>query len=185
MVRVYSSRWGTLLARALPYLPSPFQRLALGEIYGGPDRVADSSLHEIVEGLRNPGTLRHVLAIIRTWFAEMATLKRALHRIARIPTLLIWGDQDCTVSLTSGLRLKRKLRGSRFVTVPGAGHSVFEQFPEQANHILLDWLDQHPLPEYVPSAQPATTTARSSSPRRRARFARTAAVPMRSLSPGT
>jgi len=172
MVRVYSSHWGTLLARALPYLPSPFQRLALGEIYGGPDRVADSSLHEIVEGLRSPGTLRHVLAIIRTWFAEMETLKRALPRVARVPTLLVWGDCDCTVSLASGIRLKRKLRGAKLVIVPRAGHSVFEQFPEQANRILLDWLNRTAPPDRV-AYVPVAASAAASNPRKRPRFAAT------------
>ena len=68
MVRVYSTRWGVVLGRMLPYLPSQLQRLALGEMYGGRDRVTDQCLREIVEGLRSPGTLPHVLGIIRGWF---------------------------------------------------------------------------------------------------------------------
>ena len=77
MVRVYSTEWGEVLLRMLPYLPSPIQRIALGEMYGSPARVPDRCLREIVEGLRCPGTLRHVLCIIRCWFAEMAKLSPA------------------------------------------------------------------------------------------------------------
>jgi pimeloyl-ACP methyl ester carboxylesterase len=56
MVRIYSTPWGGILAWMLPYLPAPIQRIALGEIYGGADRVVDSCLQEIVDGLRSPAT---------------------------------------------------------------------------------------------------------------------------------
>jgi 4,5:9,10-diseco-3-hydroxy-5,9,17-trioxoandrosta-1(10),2-diene-4-oate hydrolase len=145
MVRVYSTPWGGVLASMLPYLPSPIQRIALGEMYGGADRVADSCLQEIVDGLRSPGTLRHILCIIRCWFTDMAKLKRILRRLKRVPTLLVWGDRDCTVSLSSATKLKRRLRGAELIVVPGGGHSVFEETPAEANRIMLEWLGRHPV----------------------------------------
>jgi pimeloyl-ACP methyl ester carboxylesterase len=145
MVRVYSTRWGNILGHMLPYLPSPLQRIALGEMYGGAHRVADKCLQEIVDSLRSRATLRHVLCIIRCWFAEMAKLKTALRRVKWTPTLLVWGDSDCTVSLDSGIKLNRKLRNSELVIVPGCAHSVFEEMPEASNRILLDWLTRHPI----------------------------------------
>jgi pimeloyl-ACP methyl ester carboxylesterase len=122
------------------------QRIALGEMYGGANRVVDACLQEIVDGLRQPGTVCHVLAIVRCWFADMARLRRALRRIKRIPTLLVWGDRDQTVSPNSALRLKRKLRGAELIVVPGCGHTVFEETPEQSNRIMLEWLARHPSP---------------------------------------
>ena len=152
MVRVYSTQWGGLLAWMLPYLPAPIQRIALGEMYGGADRVADSCLQEIVDGLRSPGTLRHILCIVRCWFTDMAKLRRALRRVRRIPTLLVWGDHDCTVSLSSAIKLKRKLGAAELVVVPGGGHSVFEETPEEANRIVLEWLDRRGLSGLRPVA---------------------------------
>ena len=145
MVRVYSTPWGGLLAWMLPYLPASIQRLALGEMYGGADRVADGCLQEIVDGLRSPGTLRHVLCIIRCWFTDMAKLRRVLRRVKRVPTLLVWGDRDCTVGLSSAIKLKRKLRAAELVVVPGGGHSVFEEAPAESNRIVLEWLGRHPV----------------------------------------
>ncbi len=147
MVRVYSSRWGGVLGHMLPYLPSPLQRIALGEMYGGSHRVPDKCLQEIVDSLRSPATLRHVLCIIRCWFAEMTKLKTALRRVKRTPTLLVWGDCDCTVSLDSGVKLSRKLRNSELAVLPLGGHSVFEEMPEASNRIMLDWLARHPIRE--------------------------------------
>ena len=180
MVRVYSSPFGIVLGRMIPYFPAPVQRLALGEGYASPDRVADHSLQEIVDGLRCPATLRHVLSIIRCWFSEMDRLRYALRRVTRIPILLVWGDHDGTVSLASGVRLKRKLH-AKLLVVPGGGHTVFEERPEEANQIMLEWFAHHPL------ATPSVAHTGLARPRRVSRFAAKThtAPPMRRLSPET
>jgi pimeloyl-ACP methyl ester carboxylesterase len=145
IARAYSTPLGGFLARLLPYLPTPIQRNILGAMYGGPAHVGDSCLHEVFDGLRNPDTLRHVLGTVRSWFSERAKLKAALGRLKKTPLLLVWGDLDCTVSLSSAFKLNRKLRHSKLIVLPGYGHAVFEETPERANRIVLDWLDSHPL----------------------------------------
>lgn len=175
IVRTYCTPWGRILAMALPYFPTPIQRIALGDLYGGPDRVVDSSLQEIVDGLRNRYTLRHVLCILSSWFSERAKLKAALGRVKRIPALLVWGDRDRTVEPSSAIQLKRRLSGSELIVVPGGGHAVFEEMPEEANRIVLEWLGRQPL----------------STPRRRGTLKtvfvgrRREAATIRRLSPGT
>jgi len=163
IVRTYSTPWGGFLFYLLPYLPAPLQRVALGAMYGGPDRVDNRSLQEIADGLRHPATLRHVLCTIRCWFTERTKLRAALRRVNRIPTLLVWGDRDCTLSLSSGARLHRKLRGSELVVLPGAGHAAFEEKPEESNRIVLEWLSLHPLSTARARglARPATSASRT------------------------
>jgi pimeloyl-ACP methyl ester carboxylesterase len=146
VVRLFSSQLGGLLAWMLPYLPVAIQRHALGGMYGGADRVVDRNVQEIADCLRNPGSLRHVLCITRSWFAEEAKLKAALRRVKWVPTLLVCGDRDCTVNPGSAEKLHRKLHASELVVVPGCGHAVFEEAPEEANRVMLEWLDRHPLP---------------------------------------
>lgn len=179
LVRIFSTRWGGLLARMLPYLPAAIQRIALGPMYGGPERVVDKCLQDIVAGLRNPDTLRHVLCVIRSWCADTVKLKAAIRRVKRmakrIPILLVWGDRDCTVSLSSATQLKRKLRASGLIVLPGCGHSVFEENVEESNRIMLEWLGRDSLLE--PRLRAAQRT-----PFVAARTGRTAA--MRGLSPG-
>lgn len=183
IVRIYSTVWGRFVARMLPFLPAAIQRIALGALYGGPDRIGDSCLQEIIDVLRCPSTLRHILSIIRCWFAEMATLKAALRRVARIPTLLVWGDRDLTVSLDSGIRLHHRLRQSELIVMPG-GHSLFEESPEESNRIMLEWLGRHSFEAPIPATAPARSHSR---PRDRARSvsiaAKTRTAP--AISPGT
>jgi pimeloyl-ACP methyl ester carboxylesterase len=184
IVRIYGTACGRFVARMLPRLPAPMQRFALGQMYGRPDHIVDTCLQQIIDCLRCPGTLRHILSIIHCWFAEMTTLKAALRRVARIPTLLVWGDRDCTVSLASGIRLQRKLRASELIVLPG-GHSVFEESPEKSNHIMLEWLGRHSSPVLLATAR-GTSASRS---RNRAQSVAVTANPatapgMQQLSPG-
>ena len=62
-----------------------------------------------------------------------------------VPTLLVWGDRDCTVSLASAIKLNHKLPASELVVLAGGGHSVFEEAPEESTRIMLDWLGRHSL----------------------------------------
>jgi hypothetical protein len=145
-------------------------------MYGGPDRVLDRCLQEIIVGLRNPATLRHVLCVIRCWCAEMVKLEAAIRRLKRFPILLVWGDRDCTVSFSSAIQLKRKLRASELIVLPSYGHSVFEENPEESNRIMLEWLGRDSLStSRLSNAQRAPSAA--------IKISRPAAI--RRLSPGT
>jgi hypothetical protein len=72
------------------------------------------------------------------------------------------------MSLISAIRLNRKLRASELIVLPGFGHSVFEETPEESNRIMLEWLVRQSLSAsrlrekaQAPSASPrATGTAR-------------------------
>ena len=101
-----------------------WKRLRSG-VHGRPSRTQDDA--------------GHILAIVRLWFNDLARLQAVLPSIATIPTLLVWGDRDRAVSAASGERLKQELRAD-LVIVPGGGHVVFEEMPEETNRVMLDWL---------------------------------------------
>jgi len=146
LIRFYGSLPGRALARLAPYVPRWVQLVALGRMYGDPARIVDGSLEGYTLGGRVPGTIDHVLAIVRGWFANMAALKAVLPRLAQVPTLLVWGDRDRAVSLASGIRLQGELPQSELVVLPGAGHVPFEEMPEAANRILHEWLVRRQAP---------------------------------------
>lgn len=166
MIRLYSTPWGGLLAWTMPYLPVHMQRIALSKLYDGSKSRLDRCLSEMVACLRSPGTLRHVLCILRCWFAEMAKLGFAIRRIRRTPILFVWGDSDVTVSLRSGVKLHRKLRASELKVVRGAGHSVFEEMPAESNEIVLEWLARHPISPDPAAHRRRQTAVRAANVRR-------------------
>ena len=142
LIRLYSSVPGRWLARVAPYLPQRVQRIALGRMYGDPARIADGALEGYVDGLRVMGTVDHILAIVRGWRTDMAALEATLAGVAQVPVLLMWGDRDRAVSVTSGAKLHGYLPGSELVVLAGGGHVVFEEMPAECNRAMGEWLER-------------------------------------------
>ena len=140
MIRLYSSVPGRLLARCAPFVPQRLQWMAIGRMYGDPKRLGEDCIREYMSDLRVRGTIDHILEIVRVWFADLTKLLEVLPRIADVPTLLVWGSNDRAVSVVSGERLRQELRRSELHVVPGAGHVVFEEMPDETNRIWVEWL---------------------------------------------
>jgi pimeloyl-ACP methyl ester carboxylesterase len=145
----------------VPNLPSCFHRFALGRMYGDPARIPDGCLEGYTDGLRVPGTVEHILSIVRGWYDEMAKLKDALPRVASIPTLLLWGDRDRAVDHASAQDLHRILRNSELRIVPGVGHVLFEEMSEESNRLMLEWLDRDLASGSLYAAERSCSTQRS------------------------
>ncbi|WP_051978559.1 alpha/beta fold hydrolase [Edaphobacter aggregans] len=145
LISFYQTPVGIWMARQIPWLPRMLKKTALSRMYGDPRRVADDALDGYTAGLRVPGTIDHVLNIVRGWYLDMGQLREVLVNLAEKPTLLIWGDRDRTVGLSSAKQLQQTLRRSRLVVLPGVGHIPFEEMPETCNLAMRDWLSS-PLP---------------------------------------
>jgi 4,5:9,10-diseco-3-hydroxy-5,9,17-trioxoandrosta-1(10),2-diene-4-oate hydrolase len=145
LIRFYQTRFGTWFARRIPVLPRMLKATALSRMYGDPSRVSIDALEGYIEGLHVPGTMDHVLQIIQRWFVDMGLLRTALSGLSTKPTLLIWGDRDRAVGLSSARELQRTLPQSSLLVLPGVGHIAFEEMPEACNQAMRDWLSS-PLP---------------------------------------
>lgn len=140
LIAFYQTKAGMWLARQIPWLPRKLKATALSRMYGNPALVAPDALDGYTAGLHIPGTIDHVLNIVRGWSSDMRQLREVLSSLAEKPTLLIWGDRDRTVGLQSAEKLQRMLRRSSLVVLPGVGHIPFEEMPEACNGAMRDWL---------------------------------------------
>jgi pimeloyl-ACP methyl ester carboxylesterase len=140
LVRFYLSGLGTWFAHRVATLPEPMQALALGRMYGDPKQLREGSLGKYINSLRIPGTVAHVLNILRTWFDDMGRLELALQRVRRFPTLLLWGDRDRAVSLESAQELRRCFDRADLVELPGTGHLPYEECPETLTRLVNSFL---------------------------------------------
>lgn len=140
LIAFYQTPVGKWLARQIPWLPRRLKATALSRMYGNPARVPSDALDGYVTGLGVPGTIDHVLSIVRGWSSDMRTLAEVLSDLAEKPTLLIWGDRDRAVGLGSAKSLQRILRQSRLVVLPGVGHIPFEEMPDACNGAMSEWL---------------------------------------------
>ena len=145
LIRFYQTSFGTWFARQIPCLPRMLKAIALSRMYGDPSRVEEGALEGYTAGLHIPGTVDHVLQIVHRWSVDMGLLREALPEVAGKPTLLIWGDRDRAVGLSSGVELQRILSRASLMVIPGAGHIAFEEMPDVCNRAIQDWISS-PLP---------------------------------------
>jgi 3-oxoadipate enol-lactonase len=75
----------------------------------------------------------------------LAKLTAMRHRVEpiiehRIPTLLLVGEEDQLTPAKTMELMTRRIPHARFVKVPGAGHSVYFERPDEFNRIMLEFL---------------------------------------------
>ena len=138
LIGFYQTRVGTTFARMIPRLPRALHRMALSRMYVDRARVTQDALEGYTRGM-NRESVEHVLGILRRWWADMAVLRERLTELAGLPVLLIWGDGDRAVGLSSGERLA-KILGARLLVVEGVGHLPFAERPEVCNRAVREWL---------------------------------------------
>jgi len=80
-------------------------------------------------------------------------MRDRMHRI-RVPTLLVWGENDPLVPLVYGEAMQREIEGSRLVVIPGAAHVAMWDRPSEFNRIALSFLDEVEAASFV-AGEPA------------------------------
>jgi pimeloyl-ACP methyl ester carboxylesterase len=138
LVRFYNTRVGNAFARMIPRLPRLAHDVAHRRMYVDKRRVTPEALKGYTDGL-NRESVEHMLGILRGWWSDMGVLRGRLAEVAKVPTLLIWGDQDFAVGVRSGERLAEAL-GARLLVIPGVGHLPFAEQPEVCNAAVREWL---------------------------------------------
>ncbi len=131
---------GNTFVKLAPWAAIPLQRYAIGRMYGDPKRMPPGTADGYCRPLRIPGTIPHLLQILRRLPADLQKLRSEFAAIADVPTLLIWGGKDGVVEIESGEELRRHFRHAQLVVLPGAGHLPYEEVPEQFNGPLIDFL---------------------------------------------
>ncbi len=141
VVNFYLRQPGRMLALSIPLAPSWMILRAYNEAAGPKSRIRMRHLRPHLRVLRNRNTLRRVLQMLGTWDADMDELRQALAEQAiEEPTLLIWGEEDPVVPITSAAELEEHLADSEMVTLPGMGHLLVEEAPEECGRLIREWL---------------------------------------------
>ncbi|HET6819085.1 MAG TPA: alpha/beta fold hydrolase, partial [Candidatus Limnocylindria bacterium] len=60
----------------------------------------------------------------------------------RVPTLLVWGEDDALVPAEVGERLATLIPGSQLQLIPGAGHQPQWEVPEAFHAAILPFLER-------------------------------------------
>jgi pimeloyl-ACP methyl ester carboxylesterase len=116
-----------------------------GRMFGDRNKIPAGSLEGYKAPIAKPGLFDHALSIVQTWTADLRELEALLPKLAGIPTLLMWGDRDPAVYVSSMEPLARFFPGAREVVFPGVGHLPYEECPEEFNRELIKFLVESSL----------------------------------------
>ena len=103
--------------------------------------VPASAMDEHLSVLGTPGAMEAALA----WYRANVGLAADIGTI-EVPTLYIWGDVDATVGPDAAHGTGEFVSAAFAMEVlPGVGHFVMDQAPDQAVELLLAHLKKHPV----------------------------------------
>jgi pimeloyl-ACP methyl ester carboxylesterase len=140
-VKFFSSRPGKLLSAVFAHLPDQFWQYGIGRMYADRARMDRATGGGYARALRVAGAMRQIGACLNTFAADLQALSPQLATIARIPSLLIWGDRDNVVEPEAATKLQKAL-GSELAILKGVGHLPYEEAPEQFNSLLSEYLQK-------------------------------------------
>jgi pimeloyl-ACP methyl ester carboxylesterase len=63
-------------------------------------------------------------------------------RYIRVPTLIIWGQDDRLIDVENAGRFARDIPGSEAVVIPRSGHVPMEETPDAVAEAILRFLDR-------------------------------------------
>jgi len=128
-------RW---TVRRMPFLFPYFH----SRLYAARSKIPAGALAGYQAPLAIPGLFEHALSIVKTWTADLRELEEILPKLRSIPTLLMWGDRDPAVHVSSMEPLARNFEKVETVVFSGVGHLPYEECPEEFNRELIRFLGQ-------------------------------------------
>src|SRR5579863_6995363 len=119
-----------------PYLYPYFH----SRLFADREKIPPGSLDGYKAPLAMPGLFEHALSIVRTWTEDLEQQEMLLPKLKDVPTLLVWGDKDPAVYISSMDRLAQHFTNVQKVVFPGIGHLPYEECPEKFNRELMKFL---------------------------------------------
>jgi len=119
--------------------PEAGVKQALSALYGNPEKIPESRFTNFRELMKTPGNGEAFVERAETFTlpepgAKLETLK--------IPTLLLWGDEDIMVPAAHGEKFSSLLPDSYLVTYTGVGHIPQEEVPNRVANDIRDFLEK-------------------------------------------
>jgi pimeloyl-ACP methyl ester carboxylesterase len=130
-------RWPLVGPALLAFRGRGFTERFLEATYADPRKVSDADVDQYYAPVAEPGYGRALRAVLRQF--RFDALAGRLDRIA-VPTLVLWGEADRLIPITLGRALAAGIPRAAFLSVPGAGHSVQEEAPDEVNRLVIRFL---------------------------------------------
>lgn len=132
-----------LVKRLIEMAPMLAPWLFRHRYYCNPARITPETIPGYLEGLWGEATVPMLREAICEWNPS-----RCRSQLSRIhsPVLLLWGERDKIVPPSCIPSVLEALPNAAVVTIPQAGHLVYEEFPGAFNDAILRFFQKAPYP---------------------------------------
>ncbi len=116
-------------------------REAFGQLLAGvAPGITEQALDEYFKAYADPARRRGQLELYRSGdFSELEPYRGRLAALD-VPTLLLFGSEDPFAPVASAHRLAREIPHARLEILDGVGHFMFDEVPDRAAAIVVDFL---------------------------------------------
>ncbi|MEU1968957.1 alpha/beta hydrolase [Micromonospora sediminicola] len=102
------------------------------------DRVTEEVVNENWHWMSRPDKREAFLRLVRS--QDYSATDAGLARL-RARTLVIWGEADTWLPVSYAQEYGRRIPGAGVHVIPGAGHNVHEDAPEEVNPLIVAFLE--------------------------------------------
>lgn len=113
-----------------------------------PERFPDAEIDLYRNNAAHPGALTAMLNYYRAMFRTMLRGTGRVGANIKVPTLLIWGEQDGALGKELTYGTERYVDNLTLRYIPDASHWVQQDAPDVVNELLREWLAE-PKPEQL------------------------------------
>jgi pimeloyl-ACP methyl ester carboxylesterase len=118
------------------FTPKILIRKSLEGSYGDPSKINEAMVDRYYNLLLREGNRE---AVIDMFGSRKPAAYEQIASI-RMPTLIIWGDQDRLIDVSNADRFQRDIPGSRLLVIKGSGHVPMEESPADVIAAIHDFL---------------------------------------------
>ncbi|MHB8067227.1 MAG: alpha/beta fold hydrolase [Desulfobaccales bacterium] len=117
--------------------------MVLRKCYFNRDKITDEMIDTYAYYGSMPGASEAVRqTAVQIMPANMEAMI-AQYKTVRVPTLIIWGQEDQVVPLEVGRNFKRDIPDAELVILPRCGHIPQEEEPLETRRLIQDFLKKH------------------------------------------
>ncbi len=128
-----------VIGNALVYLtPKSLIKKSLENTYANKSLVNDALVTRYFELLLREGNRKATLDIFRR---KMQPTPEKIKGI-KIPTLIIWGDEDQLIDVSNAYQFQKDIKGSQLLVIKHAGHVPMEETPFVVEKAIADFLQK-------------------------------------------
>jgi pimeloyl-ACP methyl ester carboxylesterase len=101
--------------------------------------VSPEMYAEYREANKDKSAMQCTVTFLGTYPEELTTIGNALGSV-KIPTLVVWGEEDVFVPVENGRELARRIPRSTLHVFKGCGHFSHEDAGDEFTEVLRDWV---------------------------------------------